>query len=510
MKHEIKVTVAIPVYNAEKYLRECLDSVVNQTMPSEDFEIICVNDKSKDDSLAVLLEYEKAHSNMVVIDREKNSGGASAPRNDAIEAAQGAYIFFLDSDDYLGLEALERLYNFACEHDSDIAFGKYKGVNGRGVPVSMFKGNVADADIIRNNLVYTLSPQKLFRTSLIKNNNLKFMTEAKTAEDQVFVMECYCLSNRISILSDYDYYYLTNREEGHLSASVVPPEEYFKVIGRVIDGIENGAIKNEVYKVKVKGAFLNRFLRHGRNSRFYELNHLTEQEKREWMYYFSKFINEKIEKSADAYVNIEFKDRLQCIRENNFEKIILIEEFKKNVNAGHVKAVENGHIIAEINVSNKEYELHEMVTVNAHNIAECILIDAYVIEDMLYISGEFYNSLLTNFESEHCLIFINRQTKAKREFAEISFDKKAKSDFQFRVHLKDLVFDLTDEGVWDISVVSKTKDVVFTKRIGSNRLKKPEIVDKNFKFRSGKQKFSIKPYITKGDNNFSLNVKALS
>lgn len=510
MEREIKVTVAIPVYNAEKHLRECLDSVINQTMSNEHIEIICVNDKSKDNSLAVLMEYKEAHSNIIVIDRKTNSGGASAPRNDAIEAAHGSYIFFLDSDDYLGVEALERLYNFAAEHDSDVVFGKYIGVNGRGVPVSMFKGNIPDADIIGNNLVYTLSPQKMFRTSLIKNNNLSFMTDAKTAEDQVFVMECYCLSNRISILSDYDYYYLTNREEGHLSASVVPPDEYFKVISKVIDGIENGTIENEVYKNRIKGAFLNRFLRHGRNSRFYELNHLSEQEKREWMFYFSKFVNEKIDKSIDAFVNIEFKDRLKCIRENNFEKITLVEEFKKKVNAGHVKKIENGQIIAELNISNKEHELHELLTVNANNVAKCVLVDAYVIEDMLFIKGEFYNSLLTNFKSEHRLVVVNRRTKAKREFPEISFDKKAKSDFQFRVHLKDIAFDPADEGIWDISVVSKTEDVILTKRIGSNRVQNPEIVNKDFKFRSGNQKFSMKPYMTKGDNNFSLNVKMLS
>ncbi len=110
-----KVSVIIPVYNAEKYLRECLDSVVNQTL--RDIEIICVNDGSTDNSAAILQEYTKADSRITIIGQENQ--GLSAARNCGMRCAHGKYIYFLDSDDYIEKEALEILVRLAEDHDAD-------------------------------------------------------------------------------------------------------------------------------------------------------------------------------------------------------------------------------------------------------------------------------------------------------------------------------------------------------------------------------------------------------
>ena len=110
-----KVSVIIPAYNAEKYLRECLDSVVNQTL--KDIEIICIDDGSTDRSGAILKEYEKADSRITVISQENQ--GLSAARNCGMRYAHGKYIYFLDSDDYIEIEALEILVRLAEENDAD-------------------------------------------------------------------------------------------------------------------------------------------------------------------------------------------------------------------------------------------------------------------------------------------------------------------------------------------------------------------------------------------------------
>ena len=99
MNKETKVSVIIPVYNAEKYLRQCLDSVVNQTL--RDIEIICVDDGSTDGSIEILREYEQKDSRVKVLCQKNQYAGVA--RNNGLSHASGEYVFFMDSDDYCNL-----------------------------------------------------------------------------------------------------------------------------------------------------------------------------------------------------------------------------------------------------------------------------------------------------------------------------------------------------------------------------------------------------------------------
>lgn len=116
----VKVSVIIPVYNMEKYLNECLDSIVNQTL--KDLEIICVNDGSTDNSSKILKEYANNDSRINIINQE-NKGLASA-RNTGLEHVNGDYIYFIDSDDYIEITALEKLYNLSQEKNLDLIIFK--------------------------------------------------------------------------------------------------------------------------------------------------------------------------------------------------------------------------------------------------------------------------------------------------------------------------------------------------------------------------------------------------
>ncbi len=121
MKLLLKVSVIVPVYNVEKYLSECLDSIVNQTL--EDIEIICINDGSPDNSLDILKKYAEKDKRVKIIDK-KNEGVGKA-RNDGIKAAVGEFIAFMDSDDYYPSDnVLEILYNAAKENEVKIAGGR--------------------------------------------------------------------------------------------------------------------------------------------------------------------------------------------------------------------------------------------------------------------------------------------------------------------------------------------------------------------------------------------------
>lgn len=116
-----KVSVIVPVYNVEKYLSKCLDSLVNQTL--RDLEIICINDGSTDNSLKILRQYASNDSRIIVID-QKNSGTGSA-RNRGLEVAKGEYIAFADPDDWFELNAFEELYKKAKELNAQILMFDY-------------------------------------------------------------------------------------------------------------------------------------------------------------------------------------------------------------------------------------------------------------------------------------------------------------------------------------------------------------------------------------------------
>ena len=204
----MKYTIAIPVYNDASSLDKCLHSVLNQTIGLEHIEIICVNDGSTDESVRLLDEYQEKYSCVKVIHQE-NSGSPSGPRNRAVEAATGEYIFFLDADDYLGLEALEKMDEKVKEYNSDIVIGRYEGIN-RSVPTAVFKRNPDSFEFIGSNALTTASAQKLFRVSLLRNHSISFPEHLSLGEDQTFLVQAYAHSNSISLVKDYTCYYLTN------------------------------------------------------------------------------------------------------------------------------------------------------------------------------------------------------------------------------------------------------------------------------------------------------------
>ena len=115
----VKVSIIIPVYNVEKYLEDCLKSVINQSL--KDIEIICVNDGSTDRSFDILNKYAVMDNRITVINNSKNYG-LSYSRNQGIQYSHGEYIYFLDSDDMITQEAMEELYNISKQDALDAVF----------------------------------------------------------------------------------------------------------------------------------------------------------------------------------------------------------------------------------------------------------------------------------------------------------------------------------------------------------------------------------------------------
>lgn len=207
----VKVSVIIPVYNTEKYLRECLDSVTGQSL--KDIEIICINDGSTDNSLEILKEYEKLDDRITVISQENS--GLSITRNNGIKLANGKYIYFIDSDDYLEVTALEELFNISEEKNLDLLIfklinfddgndKKYTSDYYEMDSLMYLKDKVFSyRDIGEDVLNFAVSaPGKFFKKELIED--LKF-PENLIFEDNLFFAEVMLNAKRVSIYDKHLY-----------------------------------------------------------------------------------------------------------------------------------------------------------------------------------------------------------------------------------------------------------------------------------------------------------------
>ncbi|MGW0703983.1 glycosyltransferase [Streptomyces sp. NPDC002867] len=204
----------IGAYNAMPYLTETLNSVVRQSLGRDRLEVITVNDGSTDGTGEELERFAAAYPGLFQVFHQENSGGPAAPRNKGLDHARGRFVFFLDADDFLGDEALERMLTVADKNNTDVVLGKVVGVNGRGVATAMFGHNQARTDVLASRVYRTLSPLKLFRRSLVEKHGLRFPTEYRVYEDQLFVARGYFLADGISVVADYDCLFVVKRDDG--------------------------------------------------------------------------------------------------------------------------------------------------------------------------------------------------------------------------------------------------------------------------------------------------------
>ncbi|MFD0436114.1 MULTISPECIES: glycosyltransferase family 2 protein [Streptomyces] len=213
------VTVIIGAYEAMPYLVECLASVEAQTIDPERIEVIAVDDGSTDGTGECLEEFAGRAPMQVTVIRQDNSGGPSGPRNVGLGKATGRYVFFLDADDRLGPEALERMVAMADRNGTDVVLGRIEGVN-RSAPKSMWGRTLDRTDVFSSNIRFTLSAQKLFRRDLLTRHNMRFDESLWTGEDALFTMEAYLRADGVSVVADYTCYYLVGRDDGkHVTKS---------------------------------------------------------------------------------------------------------------------------------------------------------------------------------------------------------------------------------------------------------------------------------------------------
>ncbi|MFF0434905.1 glycosyltransferase [Streptomyces sp. NPDC004327] len=257
------VSLVIPVYNAMPYLQLTLQSIEQQTIGLDAIEVVAVNDGSSDGSGETLDAWAKAHPGVMKVIHQEASGGPSRPRNVGLDNATGTYVFFVDGDDCLGPEALERLVAMAEKNGADTVLAKLVGV-GRRVPKAVFAKNVDKVDLSKGDAYYTLMPFKLFRREMIEKHAIRFPEHMRISEDQHFVARAYLHSKVVSTVGDYDCYYVVKRgDEGNITANgidfTIALEQADEMVALVTGLTEPGALRDHLIGRHVNVEMIRRF-----------------------------------------------------------------------------------------------------------------------------------------------------------------------------------------------------------------------------------------------------------
>lgn len=210
-----KVSIIIPIYNTERYLADCLNSIIKQTL--KDIEIICINDCSKDNSLDVLKKFAKKDKRIVIINNKKNTGAPGAVRNIGLKYAKGQYIGFIDSDDYVDQNYFKKLYLEAVKNDADIACSLELVHIYPDQRISK-RLNCREGTLITPEEKSALMQvsgsvwNKIYRKSFLQNNNVSCYQIKHFSEDNYFSMIAMSIANKIVTCTKTGFYYYRHHE----------------------------------------------------------------------------------------------------------------------------------------------------------------------------------------------------------------------------------------------------------------------------------------------------------
>ena len=207
----VKVSIIVPIFNTDKYIEKCLNSLVNQTL--SDIEIICINDGSTDNSLIIIRRFANRDSRIKILEQQNLKQGAA--RNNGMRIASGEYIGFVDSDDWIDLDYFEKLYTAAKKYNSDIALatnirvGRYKQKKRLNIEKEEFVSSLQDKFDICQQWKNECPTNKIYRHEMLKANNIVW-PEGCYCEDKLFTVQAVYYANGVVAVPNVNYYYFRN------------------------------------------------------------------------------------------------------------------------------------------------------------------------------------------------------------------------------------------------------------------------------------------------------------
>jgi glycosyltransferase involved in cell wall biosynthesis len=325
----VKVSVIVPVYNPGANIDQCISSLLGQSLPDDEYEVIFVDDGSTDETPARLDRLAEEQPN-VRVEHIPNSGWPGRPRNIGIEMAEGEFVYFVDNDDWLGKEALERLHAAALENESDIVIGKVVG-HGTVVPRTLFRRNRPEVTVEWQPLLRLLTPHKLFRRAILDEHGIRFPEGRRRLEDHVFVVHAYFHARRISVLADYPCYHWMHRaEDVNASWRRLDPVGYFDNVREVLDLVsehtEPGPLRDRMYAHWYRGKMLGRvgggpFVRR------------DPQYNRELHGEIRRLALERYGPDVEAFLPFNLRMRSRLLRASTYESLGVLAAFENELRA---------------------------------------------------------------------------------------------------------------------------------------------------------------------------------
>lgn len=492
----MKLTVGIASYNAEEFVEIALNSLVAQTMAKADFEVVLVDDCSTDGTIKKAEQY-KDKLNISCIVLEENSGGPGHPRNTVIAQAKGEYILFLDVDDYLHPDTLTDCWDCITANQSDVVLLKYKGVNGRGVAQSMFKETVPSTNIMGHNVIYTLGPTKVFRTRLLRENDIYFPTNIKTAEDQIFTMRAYLKADVISILSDKDYYYLVLHEGEHMSVASVPPEAFYGIMRQIMEAIQASKFTlSEQYEIA--RLFLDRHLQFSRTKNL-SVKYKKIETSQHWFAVFADFINETVPVSVDAIIDDRFKLLLKYARANDFAGYRQVEQMYRSGSVPQITTTPTELVYTD---NNQRYDISKLFKPQVKLKGLSVKNERFYLCIAAPVQLQF-NDIKTDIK----LKVVTRSTKMTAQLFPV---KKSGDDYYFELSFADIMPTDVAAERWDLFIEFGVGSYVVTRRIGKNRVSYAYPSETSAVCLHNEKNYRLTPYFTETYDNLSFHVAPLA
>ncbi len=336
-----KISVIVPVYNVENYLKDCIESVINQTY--KNIEIILVDDGSTDNSGRICDEYAKNDKRINVI--HKKNGGLSSARNTGLDVASGDYIMFLDSDDLFLPSSCELMLKEIEDKIADYVIGNYQNCTEEGelwdfpvFDINKYKEFKLDIKDYKNSffIMNSSACNKIFRTSFLKKLNMRFV-EGVPAEDAIFTTHCFIKSKNVYYIPDVMYLYRQRNVASSISTSC--SANYFFGISKAYRIIyENFKNNNEINFYRCFYAKSMTYMLY----KFIDSKLLSDEERLEvladmrWFYKLSIDLSvpacqESLSVIINKIIDGDYKDAIDICRVVSDIRVKLPKEIKENM-----------------------------------------------------------------------------------------------------------------------------------------------------------------------------------
>ncbi|WP_175414222.1 glycosyltransferase family 2 protein [Agrococcus sp. SGAir0287] len=324
---DVRVTVVVPVWRPGEAIDPLIASLDAQTLSADRFELLLCDDGSGTETEERLRAIADARPNVRVL-ALPHSGWPGTPRNRGVEEARGRYVQFVDQDDHLFPEALERLVDYADEHGADVVVGKEVGV-GRDIPGRIFRRDVPDARLGRDPLLQMLTPHKMFRTAFLREHGIRFPDGKVRLEDHLFVMQAYFAARRISILASTPCYAWL-RQPGSASSSRIDPESYFPHLETVLDVVEAntepGELRDGLLRHWLRGKILQRLS--GR-----QMTRYPDEYRERLLDVVTPLVERRFGPGVDAGLAYPHRLRVALLREGRRDDLLTLARFEQSIGA---------------------------------------------------------------------------------------------------------------------------------------------------------------------------------